>query len=150
MVLLSRNFSLAELTVSDVARDLGERNRPGAEQLANLRALALGLEQVRAILGNRPITIDSAFRNDRVNEAVGGVPNSAHAIGLAADFTIAGLSAADAARKLAASWLQFDQLILETSRGVCHISFAPTLRRQVLTQAKGPGSPVTPGLPKAK
>ena len=34
------------------------------------------------------VTIDSAFRRERVNEAVGGVPNSAHAAGLAADFTL--------------------------------------------------------------
>jgi putative chitinase len=46
---------------------------------------------------------------------VGGVPNSAHAIGLAADFEVAGLSPAAVARRLQASTLVFDQLILETS-----------------------------------
>ena len=48
---LSRHFTLAELTASDTARQLNIGNKPTAEHLANLRALALGLEQVRNILG---------------------------------------------------------------------------------------------------
>jgi hypothetical protein len=50
---------------------------------------------------------------------------------------------------LSASKLVFDQLILESSRGICHLSFAPSLRREVLTQAGGPGTGVTAGLPKS-
>ena len=149
MVQLSRHFTLAEMTASDAARDLGHGNAPTSAHLGNLRVLALGMEQLRAILDDRPITIESAYRAKRVNEAVGGVPNSAHALGLAADFTVAGLSALAVARKLDASWLVFDQLILEVSRGVCHISFAPELRREVLTQARGPGTATVKGLPKA-
>ena len=146
---LSRNFWLAEMTASDAANELGYDNKPTAEHLANLRTLALGMEQVRAILGGNPISIESAYRNARVNEAVRGVPNSAHALGLAADFVAAGLTALAAARKLQASKLAFDQLILESSRGICHISFAPLLRREVLTQAGGPGTATVAGLPDA-
>jgi putative chitinase len=145
---LSRNFWLAEMIASDAARALGDTNGPTAEHLGNLRTLALGMEQVRGILGGKPIRIESAYRNPRVNAAVGGVPNSAHAIGLAADFEVAGLSPAAVARRLQASTLVFDQLILETSRSFCHISFAPTLRREVLTQAGGPGTKTVAGLPK--
>ena len=143
---LSRHFALAEMTASDTARSLRIDNKPTSEHLANLRILALGLEQVRAILGH-PIVIESAYRNPRVNEAVRGVPNSAHALGLAADFTCPALTPLSAARRIRASRLAFDQLILESDRGICHISFAPALRREVLTQAGGPGSPTTPGLP---
>jgi zinc D-Ala-D-Ala carboxypeptidase len=146
---LSRNFWLAEMTASDAARELGERNQPTAGHLANLRVLALGMEQVRAILGGKPIRIESAYRNPRVNEAVGGVANSAHALGLAADFVVAGMTPLAVARKLSASKLAFDQLILESSRGICHLSFAPSLRREVLTQAGGPGTTVNAGLPKS-
>ena len=147
---LSRNFWLAEMTASDAARALGVDNQPTPEHLANLRTLALGMEQVRAILGGSPIRIESAYRNPRVNAAVGGVGNSAHAVGLAADFAVAGLSPAAAARKLQASMLVFDQLILETSRAICHISFAPLLRREVLTQAGGPGTKTIAGLPRTQ
>jgi hypothetical protein len=146
---LSRNFSLAEMTASDTARELGASNRPTAKHLANLRVLALGMEQVRAELGGNPIRIESAYRSRRVNEAVGGVANSAHALGLAADFIVAGMTPLAVARKLSSSKLVFDQLILESSRGICHLSFAPSLRREVLTQAGGPGTPVTAGLPKS-
>ena len=145
---LSRNFSLAEMVSSDAARALGDANRPTPEHLASLRVLALGMEQVRAILGNRPITIESAYRSQRVNEAVGGVDGSAHALGLAADFTVDGMASSAVARALSASVLVFDQLILESSRGVCHISFAPQLRREVLTQSGPPGTAVRKGLPK--
>jgi hypothetical protein len=145
---LSRNFTLAEMTASDAARDLGEKNVPTAEHLGNLRTLALGMEQVRAILGGKPSTIESAYRTAKMNDAVGGVADSAHALGLAADFTVDGMSALAMARTLRASWLVFDQLILETSRGVCHVSFAPALRREVLTQAGGAGTRATIGLPK--
>jgi len=144
---LSRNFWLNEMIASDAARALGDNNGPTAEHLGNLRTLALGMEQVRAILGGQPIRIESAYRNPRVNAAVGGVPNSAHAVGLAADFQVAGLSPIEVARKLQASKLVFDQLILETSRSICHISFAPLLRREVLTQAGGPGTRTVAGLP---
>jgi hypothetical protein len=145
---LSRNFTLAEMTASDAARDLGEKNVPTAEHLGSLRALALGMEQVRAILGGKPVTTESAYRSAKVNKAVGGVPGSAHAFGLAADFTVDGMSALAVARTLRASKLVFDQLILETSRGVCHVSFAPALRREVLTQAGGAGTKTTVGLPR--
>lgn len=144
---LSRNFWLVEMTASNASRELGYDNKPTPEHLANLRTLALGMEQVRAILGGSPIRIESAYRSARVNEAVGGVPKSAHAVGLAADFAVAGLYPAAVARKLQASTLVFDQLILETSRAICHISFAPLLRREVLTQAGGPGSKTVAGLP---
>ena len=146
---LSRNFTLAEMIASDAAAALGDANRPTAEHLANLRTLALGMEQVRAILDNRPVTIGSGYRNAKVNEAVGGVANSAHSLGLAADFKIEGLTAPATARTLAASTLVFDQLILESSRGVCHLSFAPALRREVMTQSGAPGSILRIGLPKA-
>ncbi len=147
---LSRNFWLNEMIASDAARTLGDNNAPTAEHLANLRTLALGMEQVRAILGGMPIRIESAYRNARVNAAVGGVPNSAHALGLAADFKVAGLIPLETARRLQASKLVFDQLILESSRSICHISFAPLLRREVLTQAGGPGTATVAGLPKGQ
>lgn len=144
---LSRNFWLSEMTASDAASALGYDNKPTPEHLANLRTLALGMEQVRAILGGSAIRIESAYRNARVNEAVKGVPNSAHALGLAADFVVMGMSAPAVARKLQSSRLVFDQLILETGRGICHISFAPLLRREVLTQAGGAGTAIVAGLP---
>jgi len=142
---LSRHFSLAEFTRSDTADRLGDKNTPSPPHLGNIRVTALGLEQVRALF-NKSLTITSGYRNPRVNTAVGGVPNSAHALGLAADIAIHGMTALAVAREIQSSSLVFDQLIYEKSRNVVHISFDPRLRQEVKTQAGGAGSPVVWGI----
>jgi len=144
--MLSRHFTLAEFTRSDKANQLGDPNTPDDRHLRNLHALACGMEQIRAILGHKPITITSGYRNPRVNAAVGGVPHSAHALGYAADFAVKGLTSLRVAERLMTSDLAFDQLIHEPSRKIVHISFDPRMRREVKTQEGGPGSPVRWGL----
>ena len=111
--------------------------------------LAPGLEKARALLGGRSIVVTSAYRNPKINQIAGGTPTSAHPKGFAADIRVAGLTSIAVARKLAASSLRFDQLILETSRNIVHLSFDPRLRGQVKTQAKGPGTPIVDGLPES-
>lgn len=144
--MLSRHFMLHEFTRSDTAERRGISNVPESRHLANLRALAMGLEQVRRLLGDTSIKITSGYRSPQLNAAVGGVPTSAHALGYAADFTHSEMSALEVCRAIEKSVLTFDQLIHEPSRGITHISFDPRLRREVKTQAGGPGSPVTWGL----
>lgn len=147
---LSPHFLLSEFTRSDAARELGDANAPGQAHLANLKRLALGLEEVRLIVGGRPLVITSGYRNRRVNRYVGGVVNSAHAMGFAADFHVPGLGLRSVARMLQMAGrdgdLRFDQVIWEKGRGVIHISFDPRSRGQVLTQAGGPGSPAAVGI----
>lgn len=141
---LSTHFTLEELIVSAAAIDLGNANAPTTPHMTNLYRLADRLEEVRALFG-RPIQITSGYRNPVVNAAVGGVPDSAHAQGLAADFHVVGLDDLAAAEVIRDSGLKFDQLILERGRCI-HLSFDPRLRRQVLRQPGGPGSPCYPGL----
>lgn len=127
---LSPNFSLAELTRTDTGLD----NTPdNAQEWANLKQLAMNLEHVRAILG-KPVRITSAFRSEAVNRKVKGSLTSHHRFGYAADFTIRDLSVFEVVSILSKSWLHFDQLINEQEKGITHISFAPLLRREVLTQ----------------
>lgn len=57
------------------------------------------LEKIRTALGGAPITILSAYRPPEYNESVGGVVNSSHLDGLAADISAAGISTA-ALRKI--------------------------------------------------
>ena len=141
---LSAHFSLDEFTISSKALSMGVKNDPTPQHLENLKHLAASMEAVRALFG-KPIEITSAYRNPQVNAAVGGVPNSAHALGHAADFHIDGISDLDVAKRVRDSGLKFDQLIYEKSRCV-HISFDPRLRRQVMRQPGGPGSAVYNGL----
>lgn len=144
---LTPNFSLEELTVSDTARRRRISNEPTPAHLRNLRRTAALLEEIRALFGV-PLQVTSGYRNPQVNALVGGVPTSAHALGLAADFHVEGLDDLSAAKRIRDSGIVFDQLIYEAGRCV-HVGLqaaGKTQRRQVLRQPGGPGSPVFDGL----
>jgi hypothetical protein len=132
---LSPNFTLEQLVRSDTAARLSIDNRPGADELSNLRRLAEALEQVTALLG-RQLSINSGYRCAALNAAVGGAPVSRHTMGLAVDFTCTAFGDPLAvARAIADSTLSFDQLIHEYGRWV-HLGLAPAAtdpRRQTLT-----------------
>ena len=81
-------FTLQELTRSATAQRLHIDNTPGAAQCANLQRLVdLVLLPARIRLG-LPIAVSSGYRCPRLNAAVGGVPNSQHLQGLAADLLV--------------------------------------------------------------
>ena len=145
MTQLSPHFTLSEFTRPDKAAQIGDANEPTPAHLENLKRLAAGMEEVRALFG-KPIRITSGYRNPRVNRAVGGVPTSAHALGCAADFTVDGFTPLAAAKKIRDSGIKFDQLILEGSRGVVHLSFDRRLRQEVKRQPGAAGSDVFWGL----
>jgi zinc D-Ala-D-Ala carboxypeptidase len=129
---LSRYFTLARLVASDTARARGIDNMPPAALLPNLRLLARGLDRVRLLLGH-PLEISSGYRCPDLNAAVGGVPKSQHAQGLAVDFTCPGFGPPIAiARAIRDSEIVFDQCIYEFSEWI-HLSFSATPRRRVLT-----------------
>lgn len=125
---LSTHFTLAEMTVTSS----GLPNVPNAQQLARLTATAQAMEAVRLLLA-KPIKVNSGFRSAAVNRAVGGSLTSAHALGYAVDFVCPAFGDPMAICKaIAASGIEFDQLIMERNRWV-HISFDPRMRGQVLS-----------------
>ena len=82
---LSEHFSLEELISSDTAKAKKIDNTPDYESAARLAVLANKvLEPARMELGS-PITISSGYRCAKLNKAVGGVSNSQHLFGEAAD-----------------------------------------------------------------
>mgnify|MGYP001180922480 CR=1 FL=1 len=93
-------YSAAPLLALDPDELLSEhfRAREFFPQDASYRFLRIApelierLEQLRKKLGDRPITIHSAYRPPAYNRSVGGVSNSAHIDGLAADISAAGTS----------------------------------------------------------
>jgi zinc D-Ala-D-Ala carboxypeptidase len=132
MTALTLHFSLEELTHSEKAQELGIDNTPPKEDLPNLLDVAVGLEKVRALLGGKPMTINSGYRGPELNEAVHGIAHSAHEACYAADFVAPGFGTPlEIVQALATSDLIFDQLIQEGTW--VHVSFAPTQRREVLT-----------------
>jgi len=128
---LTEHFTLDELTRSSVATRLGIDNTPTPEIVAHLTTLAMGLEQVRALL-DVPIYIDSGYRCQQLNAAVGGATRSAHMEGYAADFIAPDFGTPlQITKAIATSDISFDKCIQEGNW--VHISFAPAQRGLLFT-----------------
>lgn len=81
-------FTLQELTKSSTATRLKIDNTPNAEIIRNLQyGVQMVLDPLRRI-HQQPIIITSGYRCEQLNKAVGGVPNSWHTKGNAADIRI--------------------------------------------------------------
>ena len=57
------------------------------------------LEVVRIAIGNKPIIINSGYRTPEYNVECGGVEDSQHLLGLAADIRVKGMTPAELGRK---------------------------------------------------
>ena len=129
---MTPNFTLAELTHTN-HRTLD--NTPNDDETANLQRLAEFLEQVKEVLGGKPIMVNSAFRSKAVNDSVGSKDTSQHRIGCAADLRVPGMSPDAVVRAVIAAGLPFDQIIREFDSWT-HISVTNTPegapRRQAL------------------
>jgi zinc D-Ala-D-Ala carboxypeptidase len=132
---LTPHFTLDELTASESAERNGWDNTPNDQELENLKRLADMLEQVKVVLGGKPIMINSAFRSKKVNDSVGSKDTSQHRIGCAADIRVPGMTPDEVVRKVIASGINFDQIIREFDRWT-HISVSnsvdTTPRKQAL------------------
>jgi zinc D-Ala-D-Ala carboxypeptidase len=115
---LSPNFSLFELTHTDLPA-FQERNRDlTPDQVLSLEILAQLLEEVRVLLAV-PIKINSGYRSMPLNTAIGSSSRSQHVLCEAADITPVALDIGVAFRIL---WnavkegqLKVGQLIFETA-----------------------------------
>ena len=125
---ITQHFTLEELYRSKTADTFGINNKPSAQQQINLTYLAEHiLEPLRVAMGE-PIPIGSGFRCQALNKAVGGVYNSQHMKGEAADINIEGDLGYG---KRIFTWIknhcQYDQLIWEhnpkTGSYWVHVSF---------------------------
>jgi len=109
---LSPNFTLEELTASEIAQRRNLDNTPNASETANLVRVAELLEQVRSLL-NKPILVNSAFRSKPVNDAVGSKDSSQHRIGCAADIRVPGMTPKQVVQACIDGGIPFDQIIEE-------------------------------------
>lgn len=139
---LSPNFYLSEMTISAAAARAGVSNVPPQATLAIMRQTAQRMEEVRRLLGNKPIIITSCYRSPAVNALVGGSKTSAHVGGYAVDFTCPKFGTpAEVAAHLARHLKGFDQIIEEFGQWV-HVGFGPGQRAQKLTARKVNGRTV--------
>jgi zinc D-Ala-D-Ala carboxypeptidase len=110
---LTPNFTLEELTASEVAARNGWANTPNEQETANLIRLARFLEKLKVVLGGKPIVVNSAYRSKRVNDAVGSSDRSQHRLGCAADIRVPGMTPDQVIKAVIASNLEYDQVIRE-------------------------------------
>ena len=111
---LTQHFTLEEMCASATAKAKGIKNQPDTQAIVILTALCVCvLEPLRKWWG-KEMKIGSGYRCPALNKAVGGVSNSQHMTGQAADLCIDG----DKTKGL--KWFEyirrnliFDQLILE-------------------------------------
>lgn len=132
---LTPHFTLEELTASETAERNGWDNSPNDQELANLTRLADFLEQVKVVLGGKPIMISSGLRTKKVNDAVGSKDTSQHRLGCAADFRVPGMTPDQVVKAIVASGIGYDQVLREFDRWT-HISIPNTVdtapRKQAL------------------
>ncbi len=118
---LTPNFTLSEFTHSPTALDLGIDNTPNDDQIACLRSLCqVILEPWRERFG--PLKINSGFRSEKLNRAVGGAPASQHKKGEAADVVPLEATIIDLALFAVDQGLPFDQLIVYPAEKFVHVS----------------------------
>jgi hypothetical protein len=129
---LSEHFTLEELTHTD-HREFD--NTPNEAELENIKRLAAFLEEVKSILGGKPVMVNSAFRSKLVNDAVGSKDTSQHRVGCAADLRIPSMTPDEVVKAIIASKIGYDQVIREFDRWT-HVSIPneknSTPRRQAL------------------
>ena len=129
---MTEHFTLEELTHTDHRR---LDNTPNEAELANIQRLAEFLEQVKTLLGGKPIMVNSAFRSKAVNDAVGSKDTSQHRLGCAADIRVPSMTPDAVVRAIIASDLPYHQVIREFDRWT-HVSITnqtgETPRKQAL------------------
>lgn len=128
---LSQHFTLEEACFSPTATRLGINNTPSAEVIETMKSAADQLEAVRNLMRG-PLHVDSWYRCQALNSAVNGSVTSDHLNGSSIDFICPSFgSPIDIVMAIAKSGIKFDQLIQEGAW--VHISFATTMRQEVMT-----------------
>ena len=131
-------FKFSELTASATAERLAIDNTPprAAQQMLTVLVEQL-LDPIRRRYG-APIIVTSGFRCPALNTAVGGVANSHHMVGCAADITTGSIENNTMLFALIIDMqtthaIRFTQLIAEKDYRWLHISYVPgMLRNQII------------------
>lgn len=124
-----KHFNLSEFFRSSTAAENGIKNEPSInKRAAVIRNINLLVDNVLDPVGdmfNTPVIITSGYRCPQVNRLVGGVDNSQHMSGRAADFRVKGFTSS---MMLGVFFyilnnLEYDQLIYYRSKNIIHVSY---------------------------
>lgn len=124
-----KHFNLSEFFLSTTAAKNYIKNEPNLDEKAtvvrNINLLVDNvLDPIRGLV-NAPIIITSGYRCPQVNRLVGGVNNSQHMSGCAADFHVMGYTPSMMYEVFLyiSNTLEFDQLIFYRSKNIIHVSY---------------------------
>lgn len=130
-----KHFNLSEFFQSSTAAKNGIKNEPGFDEKAtivrNINLLVDNvLDPVRDMV-KTPIIITSGYRSTQVNRLAGGVDNSQHMSGCAADFHVQGYNHSMMYKVFLYIFntLEFDQLIYYHSKNIIHVSYVENCNR---------------------
>lgn len=128
-----KHFTIEEMTESSTAKARDIDNTPSQEILAKLQKLIEAiLDPLREWYG-KPIRVNSGYRCEALNKAVGSKANSQHLYGEAADITAGSKEENKKLFEYIKDNLPFDQLINESDFSWIHVSYREgRLRKQVL------------------
>jgi hypothetical protein len=128
---LSEHFTFEELTHTDhrefdntpteAEKCVIDGKEVTVNAVANLSRLAAFLEELKTVLGGKPIMVNSAFRSEAVNTAVGSKNTSDHRRGCAADIRVPGMTPDEVTKAIINSNLPYQQVIREFDRWT-HVS----------------------------
>lgn len=125
-----KHFTLNELCRSNVAEVRRIENKPDAAQKKALTALVDNvLDPLREKFG-KPIIVNSGFRCQVLNKAVGGVPSSQHTKGEAADIDTGTKEGNRELFDIIRKELNFDQVIDEKDFSWIHVSYKKSGNRK--------------------
>lgn len=132
-------FELEELLRSETALNQGIENLPSWEDVENLHEFVTDVLDPIRIEWGQPIVVESGYRSVELNAKVGGVLNSAHMVGKAADIRLVSWSTKSITDlfKLIQEMtddglIEVDQVILYRKKKIVHISGEYPARRQFI------------------
>lgn len=127
-------FSIKELCRSAKAKKLGIDNTPTDKAVENMtRLINVVLDPLREAYGDK-ITVNSGYRCEMLNEAVGGSRDSQHKEGEAADITVGSKEGNKWLFEYIRDNLPYDQLIDEYDYSWVHVSLDADMcnRREII------------------
>lgn len=126
-------FTIEEMTESSTATAKGIDNTPSKDIEAKLQKLIEAVLDLLREWYGKPIRVNSGYRCEALNEAIGGSKTSQHCLGEAADITAGSKEENKKLFEYIKDNLPFDQLINESDFSWIHVSYREgRLRKQVL------------------
>ncbi len=126
-------FTIEEMIKSSTATAKRIDNTPNQTVIDSLTKLIEAvLDPLREWYG-KPIKVNSGYRCEALNKAIGGAKSSQHMLGEAADITVGSKEENEKLFDYIKDNLEFDQLINESDFSWVHVSYREgRLRKQVL------------------